>query len=504
MADYALEGQKWGSPTFGTGGGTVTWAIDATIPTYFVAQLSAAFLSWSRIGNITFSQVGSTANSLIDFSNSYIDGFNNVLGYASFSYTGSRILAADVTFDNSEGWYESGGRVLSSSGADLFVVALHEIGHAIGLDHYNASSAVMNSYLDPSVRSLTTSDIHGIQAIYGAAAANTPPVTFIVNAATQTNLWSKPMAWLSYSDSESDAAVRYEFWDSGTAATSGYFWTPSNDHWAANTTISVAATDLETVWFRAGKTAGSETVWVRAFDGKDWGAWAQATFTTQANTPPIAEINDHALAVNQWARVSGWLAYWDGNGNAATSYEFWDDGVSNSSGYFWTPDNPHQPAGRAVTVSPSGLNDLWIRAGQMTGPEKFWVRAFDGSDWSTWDSFVINATPNTPPVVTASNHQLHRNEWSRVESWVTYSDADTQAATQYEFWDDGTAASSSYFWTPGTAHHPAGAAITISASELHDVWIQGGQSLVSEKMWVRATDGTDWSVWHSFMVDTII
>ena len=60
-----------------------------------------------------------------------------------------------------------------------------------------------------------------------------------------------------------------------------------------------------------------------------------------------------------------------------------------SSGYFYTPDNPHHPAGSYIDVSASDLNATWIRGGQTAGSETMWVRAFDGTDWSTWDAFTF-------------------------------------------------------------------------------------------------------------------
>jgi hypothetical protein len=80
-------------------------------------------------------------------------------------------------------------------------------------------------------------------------------------------------SWITYTDAENNPATMYEFWDGGGAADSGYFWTPSNAHHAANTTITVAASGLGSVWVRSGQVAGSETMWVRAFDGTEWSAW---------------------------------------------------------------------------------------------------------------------------------------------------------------------------------------------------------------------------------------
>jgi matrixin len=51
---------------------------------------------------------------------------------------------------------------------DLQTVALHEFGHAFGLNHSTLSSAVMWPYYTGVRQQLSTDDINGIQAIYGA------------------------------------------------------------------------------------------------------------------------------------------------------------------------------------------------------------------------------------------------------------------------------------------------------------------------------------------------
>ncbi|KAL5229163.1 hypothetical protein ABZP36_017428 [Zizania latifolia] len=53
---------------------------------------------------------------------------------------------------------------------DLESVAMHEIGHILGLDHSSSQSAVMYPYIDQRERKvhLTIDDVHGVQALYGA------------------------------------------------------------------------------------------------------------------------------------------------------------------------------------------------------------------------------------------------------------------------------------------------------------------------------------------------
>ncbi len=156
--DFSLEGAKWGSPELGTAGGTVTWAVDDSISQTDLQSINAAFAEWSEVANIQFQQVSSTAASDIDFSEGAIDGASNVLGVTSYSFSGGQLQNADIEFDSAD----------NLSGSEFSLVAIHEIGHAIGLGHFNDDPAVMNSTANFSLDGLAQSDIDGIVALYGA------------------------------------------------------------------------------------------------------------------------------------------------------------------------------------------------------------------------------------------------------------------------------------------------------------------------------------------------
>ena len=60
------------------------------------------------------------------------------------------------------------------TGVDLFSVALHEAGHALGLAHSTDPSAVMYPYYRQQT-GLTSDDITAIQSLYGAASSTPAP-----------------------------------------------------------------------------------------------------------------------------------------------------------------------------------------------------------------------------------------------------------------------------------------------------------------------------------------
>src|ERR1017187_9356505 len=79
-------------------------------------------------------------------------------------------IAGDMHFDADESWH-------AGTNTDLFSVALHETGHALGLGHSSNPVAVMYPYYRMQT-GLTSDDIAGIQALYGPAVTTpaVPPV----------------------------------------------------------------------------------------------------------------------------------------------------------------------------------------------------------------------------------------------------------------------------------------------------------------------------------------
>ena len=131
-----------------------------------------AFQAWEGVANLRFSEVQSNQNP--DFRIAWRsgnhgdgDGFDdvgNVLAHAFFPPPCGGPNAGDMHFDEAETWIDDP----TGNGILLLQVAIHEIGHLLGLSHSQDQSAIMFAFYAPDRVNLAQDDIDGITTLYGA------------------------------------------------------------------------------------------------------------------------------------------------------------------------------------------------------------------------------------------------------------------------------------------------------------------------------------------------
>lgn len=164
---YGWDGPGLGAATIGYFYSHITSQLSASAAEQAIAR---AMAEWSKAAAITWTPGASatarqTVNILFasyDHGDGYpFDGPGGVLAHTFYpAPINAEPLAGDVHFDDSEHWSIGGS-------TDLFSVALHELGHALGLGHSDNPAAVMYPYYKATT-GLSELDIATVQTLYAA------------------------------------------------------------------------------------------------------------------------------------------------------------------------------------------------------------------------------------------------------------------------------------------------------------------------------------------------
>ena len=134
-----------------------------------VALVRRAFEVWEQVANVNFREVSDSASTDIRIGLRDIDGSGGTLGYERGWSRGGVKTATAIAFDTADS-----GLTSSSARTNFLWIAVHEIGHALGLGHSSERDSIMYARRNPQTTSLHSDDINGIQALFGARSGPRP------------------------------------------------------------------------------------------------------------------------------------------------------------------------------------------------------------------------------------------------------------------------------------------------------------------------------------------
>ena len=238
--------------------------------------------------------------------------------------------------------------------------------------------------------------------------ANRAPVVTTYNSTVESGKALSASSLFRVSDADGDTITRYEFRDGGAGG--GYFKVNGVTR-SSGQAFQVSASQLSSVQYHGGANAGSEMLYVRAYDGKTWSSSKSLTATTTKKNTVSITTRTHVVNTNEQIRVSSLPGF---NVSGVSQIRFFDSNTDASSGYFKLGGVKKSGV---FTVTGSELANLYFVGGKGDNRrfDDLYMRAKTGSAWGAWSRMSVATEPQHDTALLPN----HKPKWG--SNNVTYS-----------------------------------------------------------------------------------